>query len=160
MLPCPPLLLDVLLWRTGGAMPSRRLSRALKLLDTAILALVSLAESTLELPKRRPHLLARALRPDGGPDDGDGEGVDEATVIAVSIRASSVSVNLAGNYLPTHTRTYHRHHAIYMHFICKKNTCFTYRKKRKGYGMNIMKEIQPFTLYTQVNSSDVIAIFI
>lgn len=92
------MLLDVLLWRTGGVTPSRRLSRALKLLETATLALVSLAESTLELPRRRPHLLARPLRADGGPDDGDGDGVEEATVMAVSIRASSVSVSLAGNY--------------------------------------------------------------
>lgn len=97
-MPCPPLLLEVLLCLTWAAVLSRRLSRALKLLETATLALVSLAESTLELPKRRPHLLARVLRADGGPDDGDGEGDGEGAAAVVNIRESSVNVNLAGNF--------------------------------------------------------------
>lgn len=92
-------------------MLSRRLSRALKLLETATLALVSLAESTLELPRRRPHLLARVLRADGGPEDGEGDGDGEGTApeadadadadaLAVPrMRASSVSVSLAGSFL-------------------------------------------------------------
>lgn len=80
-------------------MLSRRLSRALKLLETATLALVSLAESTLELPKRRPHLLARVLRADGGPDEGEGDGVGEGAAAVVRMRESSVRVNLAGNFL-------------------------------------------------------------
>lgn len=57
--------------------------------------LVSLAESTLELPNSRPHLLARVLRADGGPDDGDGDGEGDGTDDVT--RASSVSVNFAGN---------------------------------------------------------------
>lgn len=56
---------------------------------------MSLAESTLELPSRRPHLLARVLRADGGPDDGDGDGDGDGT--DDSTRESSVNVNLAGN---------------------------------------------------------------
>lgn len=56
---------------------------------------MSLAESTLELPNKRPHLLARVPRADGGPDDGDGDGdgdgADDKT------RESSVNVNLAGS---------------------------------------------------------------
>lgn len=58
--------------------------------------LVSLAESTLELPSKRPHFVARVLRADGGPDDGDGDGdgdgMDDIT------RLSSVNVNFAGSY--------------------------------------------------------------
>uniref|UniRef100_A0A1A9VWU7 Uncharacterized protein n=1 Tax=Glossina austeni TaxID=7395 RepID=A0A1A9VWU7_GLOAU len=88
LLPCPPLLLEVLLC-LAWAVLSRRLSRALKLLETATLALVSLAESTLELPRRRPHLLARVLRADGGPDEGDGEGVGEGAAAVVKMRESS-----------------------------------------------------------------------
>ncbi|KAI9589869.1 hypothetical protein GQX74_008037 [Glossina fuscipes] len=99
LLPCPPLLLEVLLC-LAWAVLSRRLSRALKLLETATLALVSLAESTLELPRRRPHLLARVLRADGGPDEGDGEGVGEGAAAVVKMRESSVNVNLAGNCFP------------------------------------------------------------
>lgn len=98
MLPCPPLLLEVLLCLAWAAVLSRRLSRALKLLETATLALVSLAESTLELPKRRPHLLARVLRADGGPDEGDGDGEGVGAAAVVIIRESSVNVNLAGNF--------------------------------------------------------------
>lgn len=109
-MPCPPLLLEVLLCLACAAVLSRRLSRALKLLETATLALVSLAESTLELPKRRPHLLARVLRADGGPDDGDGEGDGEgAAAVVVNTRESSVNVNLAGNFfkvLPTFIDTH------------------------------------------------------
>lgn len=97
-MPCPPLLLEVLLCLAWAAVLSRRLSRALKLLETATLALVSLAESTLELPKRRPHLLARVLRADGGPDEGDGEGEGVGAAAVVNIRESSVKVNLAGNF--------------------------------------------------------------
>lgn len=75
---------------------SRKLSRALKLLETATFALVSLAESTLELPNIRPHLLARVPRADGGPDDGDGDGDGDGTE-EFRIRESSVRVNLAGS---------------------------------------------------------------
>lgn len=57
--------------------------------------LVSLAESTLELPSRRPHLLARAPFADGGPDEGDGDGDGDGTVVRT--RESSVSVSLAGS---------------------------------------------------------------
>lgn len=94
MFPWPPLLLELLLCLPWPAV-SRRLSLALKLLDTATFVYVSLAESTLELPKIRPHLPAPAPRADGGPDaagDGDGHG----DVVAM-IRESSVSVNLAGS---------------------------------------------------------------
>lgn len=97
-MPCPPLLLEVLLCRAWAVL-SRRLSRALKLLETATLALVSLAESTPELPRRRPHLLARVLRADGGPDEGEGDGVGEGAAAVVRMRESSVRVNLAGNFL-------------------------------------------------------------
>lgn len=80
LFPWPPLLLELL-----GCLPvcalSRKLSRALKLLDTATLVLVSLAESTLELPKIRFHLLPRWLRADGGPDDGDGDGDGDGTYV-------------------------------------------------------------------------------
>lgn len=86
-------------------MLSRRLSRALKLLETATLALVSLAESTLELPRRRPHLLARVLRADGGPDEGEGDGVGEGAAAVVRMRESSVRVNLAGNFLNVLSQT-------------------------------------------------------
>lgn len=55
LLPCPPLAFGAFVDRARDV--SRKLSRALKLLDTAILALPSLPESTLELPKMRPHLL-------------------------------------------------------------------------------------------------------
>lgn len=61
------------------------------------MVLVSLAESTLELPNSRPHLLARVLRAEDGPDDGDGDGDGDVDII----RVSSVSVNLAGNYICT-----------------------------------------------------------
>lgn len=98
LLPCPPLLLEVLLCRAWAVL-SRRLSRALKLLETATLALVSLAESTLELPRRRPHLLARVLRADGGPDEGEGDGDGEGTAAVVRMRESSVNVSLAGSFL-------------------------------------------------------------
>lgn len=91
MFPCPPLLTEPLLCLAWPAV-SRKLSRALKLLDTATLIHVSLAESTLELPKMRPHLLALVPRADGGPDAGDGDGQGE-----LMIRESSVSVNLAGS---------------------------------------------------------------
>lgn len=57
--------------------------------------LVSLAESTLELPSSRPHLLARGPFADGGPDDGDGDGDGDGTV--VKMRESSVNVSLAGS---------------------------------------------------------------
>lgn len=97
-MPCPPLLLEVLLC-LAWAVLSRRLSRALKLLETATLALVSLAESTLELPRRRPHLLARVLRADGGPDEGEGDGDGEGTAAVVRMRESSVNVSLAGSFL-------------------------------------------------------------
>lgn len=58
--------------------------------------LVSLAESTLELPRRRPHLLARPPRADGGPEDGDGDGDGDGTTEDRALE-SSVSVNLAGS---------------------------------------------------------------
>lgn len=97
MFPCPPLLLELLFCRPCAAL-SLKLSRALKLLETAIFVLTSLAESTLELPNSLPHLLARVLRADGGPDEGDGEGDGDGTEAIVSIRESSVKVSLAGNY--------------------------------------------------------------
>lgn len=95
----PPLLLELLVCRPVAL--SRKLSRALKLLDTATFVHVSLAESTLLLPNIRPHLLAPVPRADGGPDgqdanEGDGHG-DGAELM---IRESSVSVNLAGSYFP------------------------------------------------------------
>lgn len=93
-MPCPPLLLELLLCRPCAL--SRKLSLALKLLETATFVLVSLAESTLELPNKRPHLLARVLLADGGPDDGEGDGDGEGPVV-VRIRESSVNVNFAGN---------------------------------------------------------------
>lgn len=77
---------------------SLRLSRALKLLETAIFALLSLAESTLELPNKRPHLLP-PLNFDAAeswPVDGDGEAEGEGTQTAA--RFSSVSVSFAGSY--------------------------------------------------------------
>lgn len=92
LFPCPPLLLELILFCLPCA-GSRNISRALKLLATHILALVSLAESTLELFNMRPHLLARWLRVDGGPDDGDGDGDGDGT--DVRMRESSVRVNLA-----------------------------------------------------------------
>lgn len=58
--------------------------------------LVSLAESTLELPSSRPHLLARGPLADGGPDEGDGDGDGDGTAV-VRARVSSVSVSLAGS---------------------------------------------------------------
>lgn len=74
MFPWPPLLLELLDCLPCPAV-SRRLSRALILLDTDTFVHGSLAESTLELPKMRPHLLAPVPRADGGPDgDGDGHG--------------------------------------------------------------------------------------
>lgn len=94
LLPCPPLLLELLLCRPCAL--SRRLSLALRLLDTATFALASLAESTLELPSSLPHLLARVLRADGGPDEGDGDG--EGDGISDNTLESSVNVNFAGNY--------------------------------------------------------------
>lgn len=76
---------------------SRRLSRALMLRDTAIFALPSLAESTLELPKSRPHLLPGRIfgATATGADDGDGEAAGDGT--DATIRASSVSVSFAGS---------------------------------------------------------------
>lgn len=76
---------------------SRKLSRALKLLETAILALLSLAESTLELPSKRPHLLlALSFGPDANcPVDGDGEADGDGMVVIT--RESSVSVSFAGS---------------------------------------------------------------
>lgn len=91
MFPCPPLPPELLLCLPWPVV-SRKLSRALKLRDTATFVHVSLAESTLELPKMRPHL-PPAPRADGGPDAGDGQG-DGAVLM---IRESSVSVNLAGS---------------------------------------------------------------
>lgn len=82
-------MFDALAWDV-----SRKLSRALKLLDTDIFALPSLAESTLELPSKRPHLLpGRNFGPDAGCPDGEGIGV--GTV--VTTRESSVNVSLAGS---------------------------------------------------------------
>lgn len=97
LLPCPPLLVAPPPWRPCAAL-SRKLSRALRLRETATLALASLAESTLELPSSRPHLLARVLRADDGPDDGDGDGDGDGATGEVSPRESSVSVNFAGNF--------------------------------------------------------------
>lgn len=57
--------------------------------------LVSLAESTLALPNKRPHLLAPRGLADGGPDDGDGEG--DGDTIDDKARLSSVRVSFAGN---------------------------------------------------------------
>lgn len=91
MFPCPPLPPELLLCLPWPAV-SRKLSRALKLLDTATFIHVSLAESTLVLPKMRPHLLAFVPRADGGPDAGDGDGQGE-----LMLCESSVSVNLAGS---------------------------------------------------------------
>lgn len=94
LFPAPPLLLELLLARPCAL--SRKLSRALKLLDTAIFVLVSLAESTLELPRSRPHLLARALA-DGGPDEGEGDGDGDTTDVKASVRFSSVKISFAGS---------------------------------------------------------------
>lgn len=96
LLPCPPLLVTPPPWRPCAAL-SRKLSRALRLRETATLALASLAESTLELPSSRPHLLARVLRADDGPDDGDGDGDGDGATGEVSARESSVKVSLAGS---------------------------------------------------------------
>lgn len=74
---------------------SRKLSLALRLRDTAILVLVSLAESTLALPSSRPHLLAPRGLADGGPDEGEGEG--DGDTIDDRARLSSVRVSFAGN---------------------------------------------------------------
>lgn len=93
MLPWPPLLLGLLLDRPCAL--SRKLSRALRLRDTATLVLVSLAESTLELPSRRPHLLPRVTLPAEGPDEGDGDGDGDG--IEATTRESSDNVSLAGN---------------------------------------------------------------
>lgn len=92
-MPCPPLELEPLLCRPCAV--SLRLSRALRLLDTATFVLVSLAESTLELPRSLPHLLARVARDEGGPDDGDGDGDGDCAVD--NALESSVRVNLAGS---------------------------------------------------------------
>lgn len=62
------------------------------------MVLVSLAESTLELPSRRPHLLARVLRAEDGPDDGDGDGDGDGTDGDNTLE-SSVNVSLAGSYI-------------------------------------------------------------
>lgn len=91
--PPPPLLPELLLCLPWLAV-SRKLSRALKLLDTATFVHGSLAESTLELPKIRPHLFAPVPRADGGPEAGDGDGIGDGAEFM--IRESSVSVNLAG----------------------------------------------------------------
>lgn len=95
LFPAPPLPLEDVV-----ALPwalSRRLSLALKLLETVIFVLVSLAESTLALPNSRPHLLAaRGLIEGGIPDDGEGEG--EGDAIDDKARLSSVRVSFAGNY--------------------------------------------------------------
>lgn len=89
------MLFGLLVERTWA--DSRKLSRALRLLDTAILALLSLAESTLELPSNRPHLLpVLSFGPIVWPLDGDGEGEGDGT--EVTTRESSVNVNLAGSY--------------------------------------------------------------
>lgn len=96
-MPCPPLLVAPPPWRPCAAL-SRKLSRALRLRETATLALASLAESTLELPSSRPHLLARVLRADDGPDDGDGDGDGDGATGEVSPRESSVNVSFAGSY--------------------------------------------------------------
>ena len=97
LFPCPPLLLLGLLLDRAWAL-SLKLSRALKLLETAILALLSLAESTLELPSKRPHLLpALSFDPvDSWPVDGDGEADGDGT--DVMTRESSVNVSFAGSY--------------------------------------------------------------
>lgn len=58
--------------------------------------LVSDAESTLELPSKRPHLLARPPLADGGPDEGEGEGDGDAP--DDSARESSVNVSFAGSW--------------------------------------------------------------
>lgn len=97
LFPWPPLLPALLLCLPWPA-DSRKLSRALKLLETATFVHVSLAESTLELPKMRPHLLAHVPRADGGPADaGDGDGDGHGDGAELMIRESSVSVNLAGS---------------------------------------------------------------
>lgn len=56
---------------------------------------MSLAESTLELPKSLPHLLARVALADGGPEDGDGDGDGDGA--EASVLESSVNVSFAGN---------------------------------------------------------------
>lgn len=100
LLPCGPVVL-------ACAALSRRLSRALRLLDTFTFALPSLPLSTLELPSSRPHLLAgRGPRADTtatvvvaagccwcdvGDGDAEGDGTD------VIVLESSVSVSLAGS---------------------------------------------------------------
>lgn len=44
-------------------------------------------------------MLARVLRADGGPDEGDGDGDGEGAAAVLRMRASSVSVSLAGSFL-------------------------------------------------------------
>lgn len=78
------------------------------------MVLVSLAESTLELPSKRPHLLARVLRADGGPDDGDGEGDGDG--MADITRVSSVNVNFAGNYIQKDD-THVKMHEFFIQFV-------------------------------------------
>ena len=93
MFPAPPLLLDEVVVRPCAL--SLKLSRALRLLDTAIFVLVSLAESTLELPNKRPHLLPALGFVERGPDDGEGDGDGDTT--DVKARLSSVKVSFAGS---------------------------------------------------------------
>lgn len=98
MFPCPPLLLLFVLLLERACALSLKLSRADKLRDTAIFALLSLAESTLELPNNRPHLLPPRIFGgivEGGPDEGDGDCEGDGTELIA--RESSVSVSLAGN---------------------------------------------------------------
>lgn len=102
MFPWPPLLPVLLLCLPWPAV-SRKFSRALILLVTATFVHVSLAESTLELPKMRPHLLAHVPRADCGPQEaGDGDGDGHGDGAELMIRESSVSVNLAGSYIYTY----------------------------------------------------------
>lgn len=77
---------------------SLKLSRALRLLETATFALLSLAESTLELPNNRPHLLPGLILGAAGiwPVEGDGEADGDGRTARA--RDSSVSVNFAGSF--------------------------------------------------------------
>lgn len=126
LFPWPPLLVEQMLCLDWAV--SRKLSLALKLLETATFVHVSLAESTLELPNIRPHLLAPVPRADCGADTADGDGHGDGT--GLTVRVSSVSVNLAGSF---HLNdTFHRNYKQKDEQTKKKQVdCITETNKEK-----------------------------